>query len=402
MAGICRWMDDDGLRMDLEKYVKQSMKRAEILEFVKRDHPDYPWSIATLDRRLRHFNISYIEYDTPLEKVYAAIQTELNGPGKLLGYRALNQKLRIQHAVKVPRHLVHNVLTDLDQDGLDRRNLRKKKKRARIDFASDGPLWMVSLDGHDKLCGYQNSTFPFGVYGCLDTFSRKLLYILITYSNSNPVTIGKKYLEFLYEAGILPNYLRIDKGTETGKMATIHAYLTDKLGVMEDATDSVLFGPSTSNKIERWWKELHERLEKYFKTQLYDLIKSKDYDPHDEVQRQLLFYVFKPVIQQECEQFADNWNCHRIRRQKIELPTGVPNHLFGFPERYGGKKCGTILTADRLKDVAELSGVLEAPPDITVHRLEQKCKQLIPYPEAIEPHRLKHMYCYLKQQYLSQ
>ena len=141
---------------------------------------------------------------------------------------------------------------------------------------------MVSLDGHDKLCGYQNSTFPFGVYGCLDTFSRKLLYIFITYSNSNPLTIGKKYLEFLYEDGILPNYLRIDKGTETGKMATIHAYLTDKLGVMEDATYSVFFSPSTSNKIERWWKELHERLEKYFKTQLYDLIKSKDYD---EVQR---------------------------------------------------------------------------------------------------------------------
>ena len=114
--------------MDLEKYVKQSVKRVEIIEFVERDHSDCPWSIANIDRRLRHYSIGYIECNRPLENVYAAIQTELSGPGKLLWYRALNQKLRIQHAVKVPRHFNHNVLADFDQDGLDRRNLRKERK----------------------------------------------------------------------------------------------------------------------------------------------------------------------------------------------------------------------------------------------------------------------------------
>ncbi len=153
MASSCRWKDDDALRIDLHTYLKQSMKRSEILEFVKRDYPDYPWSIPTLDRRLPHFNISYIEYETPLENVYAAVQTELSGPGKLLGYRALNQKLRMQHNVKVPRHLVHNVMADLDQSGLDCRNLRKRRRGAEIDLTSDGHLWMVSFDGHDKLCG---------------------------------------------------------------------------------------------------------------------------------------------------------------------------------------------------------------------------------------------------------
>ena len=128
MAASCRWKDDDALRTDLNTYVRQSMKRSKIIEFVKRDYPDYSWSIPTLDRRLRHFNISYIEYETPLEDVYAAVQTELSGPGKLLGYRALNQKLRIKHGVKVPRHLIHNVMADLDQAGLDRRNLKKRQR----------------------------------------------------------------------------------------------------------------------------------------------------------------------------------------------------------------------------------------------------------------------------------
>ena len=40
------------------------------------------------------------------------------------------------------------------------------------------------------------------------------------------------------------------------------------IGVLEDPVDTVTFGPSTSNKIERWWRELHERLETFFKEQL--------------------------------------------------------------------------------------------------------------------------------------
>ena len=32
-----------------------------------------------------------------------AVKQEIEGPGKLLGYRALNQKLRVHHGIKVPR-----------------------------------------------------------------------------------------------------------------------------------------------------------------------------------------------------------------------------------------------------------------------------------------------------------
>ena len=88
------------------------------------------WSIATLDRRLRHFEIRYINYATPVEAVSAAVTQELNGPGKLLGYRALNQKLTTVHNVKVSRHLVHNVLAELDPGGLEARSLKKKEKKA--------------------------------------------------------------------------------------------------------------------------------------------------------------------------------------------------------------------------------------------------------------------------------
>ena len=113
-----------------------------------------------------------------------AVQKELEGPGRLLGYRALNQKLRTEHNVQVPRHLVYNMIAELDPEGLEARSLQRRKKKPKVQFTSEGPLWVASLDEHDKVCGFQNSTFPLGVYGCIDTFSRKILFLFVCHSNS--------------------------------------------------------------------------------------------------------------------------------------------------------------------------------------------------------------------------
>ena len=53
----------------------------------------------------------------------------------------------------------------------------------------------------------------------------------------------------LLESGILPNYIRIDKATETTTMSTMHAYLRSKQGDLDDPTESVLFGPPPSNQV---------------------------------------------------------------------------------------------------------------------------------------------------------
>ena len=50
----------------------------------------------------------------------------------------------------------------------------------------------------------------------------------------------------------MASYLRMDKGTETGIMATMHAFLRNNHGDMEDASDTVLYGPSTSNQVRNY------------------------------------------------------------------------------------------------------------------------------------------------------
>ena len=59
------------------------------------------------------------------------------------------------------------------------------------------------MDGHDKLMGYQNSTFPLAIYGSIDTASRKILWLKIWTGNADPKRIARWYLEHLYETGQL-------------------------------------------------------------------------------------------------------------------------------------------------------------------------------------------------------
>ena len=84
---------------------------------------------------------------------------------------------------------------------------------------------------------------------------------------------------------VLPDRIRIDRGTEMGIMVTIHSYLRTKRGDLEDPTASILYGPSTQNKIERWWRELLERMERFFKAQLSNLAEDGNYDPSDDIDR---------------------------------------------------------------------------------------------------------------------
>ena len=109
-------------------------------------------------------------------------------------------------------------------------------------------------------------------------------------------------MKYLTKSRKIPNYIRIDHGTETGVMASIYTYLQH--GDLNDPVDSVIYGPSTTNKIERWWRDLHDRAEKGLKVHLHELLAKRYYDPHDSNDRQILAYIFIPVLQRECDAFV--------------------------------------------------------------------------------------------------
>ena len=83
--------NDEALRIPLEKYICQNLRQYEILDFVKLQYPMYAWSLRSLARRLQFFNIKNTDYEVEVE-VKTAVQKEFQGPGKLLCYRAMQQK----------------------------------------------------------------------------------------------------------------------------------------------------------------------------------------------------------------------------------------------------------------------------------------------------------------------
>ena len=78
-------------------------------------------------------------------------------------------------------------MTNVHPEGLENRKLIHKKKKTKSKFSSVCPNWVLSMDGQDKLMGYQKSTLPLAVYGCMDTTSRKLLFIRAWRFTNNPV-----------------------------------------------------------------------------------------------------------------------------------------------------------------------------------------------------------------------
>ena len=86
-------------------------------------------------------------------------------------------KIRQVHGLNVTRDQVYAAMTDVDPEGLENRKPILKKKKMKSTFSSVGPNWVLLMDGHDKLMGYQSRIFPLAVYGCMETASRKLLFI---------------------------------------------------------------------------------------------------------------------------------------------------------------------------------------------------------------------------------
>ena len=79
------WKDDVNLKEELQRYVNQMYKRREILNFVEKDFPQYTWSVRTLDRCLRYFEIYYSDKDVDLTGNFVMRTEDLSCALQILG-----------------------------------------------------------------------------------------------------------------------------------------------------------------------------------------------------------------------------------------------------------------------------------------------------------------------------
>ena len=73
--------------------------------------------------------------------------------------------------------------------------------------------------------------------------------------------------------------------------------------------------------------------------------------------------------------------------------------MYYFPERYGGKRKGFDLTKEEIHEVAELSGVLDAPDDYLDAELRREFQRIIPKPEKLNCDKVAESFRLLKQRF---
>ena len=64
---------------------------------------------------------------------------------------------------------MRKALVDIDPEGV---SMRKKKTIKRRTYETNGPFDVFHVDGYDKL-----KRFGFAIHGCIDGFSRKLIWL---------------------------------------------------------------------------------------------------------------------------------------------------------------------------------------------------------------------------------
>ena len=100
----------------------------------------------------------------------------------------------------------------------------------------------LGIDGLDKL-----KPFGFSLHGCVDGFSRRLLWLEVSSSNKKTENIDKFYLDAVKQLQSIPKKLKADDGTGYAIIQPIHILLRDSVGD-NNSVNSFSIVPSTHNQ----------------------------------------------------------------------------------------------------------------------------------------------------------
>lgn len=195
-------------------------------------------SVRQLQRELQRLELYRHKNQTDVGQVRRFIEKQLQESGELHGYRWMHLKV-LQSGVIARRKTVREMLLELDPDGV---NLRKRRRLVRRRYSGRGPNFVWHFDAMDKLKPY-----GIGISGCIDGFSRKIIWLEANSTTNDPEYIGGFFLNAVERLGGCPTLIRSDNGTENGHVGAFQMFLRHH----DDAfagNKSYLIGRSTANQ----------------------------------------------------------------------------------------------------------------------------------------------------------
>ena len=253
---------------------------------------------------------------------------------------------RTPMGIQVPREVVRLVLKELDPEGVTDR--RSKTLRRRV-YHTPGPNYSWHVDGYDKLKPY-----GFPVHGCIDGYSRKVLWLKVCRTNNDPPITGQHFLNAVREYGGCPTILRTDNGTENVIMAAMQSYFRCN-GDDEYAGEKAhRYGISPSNqRIECWWSYLRKNRSNWWINFFKDLVEAGHLSLSNQLQKECLWYCFHQLQQEDLSSVQLHWNSHYIRKSRFDTISGRPDELYFLPECSGGRNYIKSVTDEQFDDMSQ-------------------------------------------------
>lgn len=222
-----------------------------------------------------------------VDEVISFIKRQLELSGQQHGYRFMHVLCK-QNGFKISRDDVYEIMKVLDPGGL---HLRKRRRLIRRRYYGIGPNQIWHVDSYDKLKPY-----GIAVNGCIDGFSRHIIWMEASYTASDPAVIAGYYMDSVKQLGGCSMRLRCDLGTENTTMCHIHK-LIHQASNPDQNWKSVIVGKSTGNqRIESWWNIYRRQNSEYYIT-LFHLLQAEGLFSGDTIDKELIRFCFLQIVQ---------------------------------------------------------------------------------------------------------
>jgi len=283
---------DMNARNDLIKtYFQLGLTDHEIVQTLHQSHR-IPITERHVRRQLVAMNLRRRCYGN-LEDTVAFISDELRGSGRLSGYRIMHERCK-QHGLTARKEDVRLILQELDSEGVMTRRARRLTRRQ---YCAPGPNFIWHLDGNDKLVPY-----GIGIHGCIDGFSRKLIWLNAYISNKDPMIVANYFVNAVITNEGCPRIVRGDAGTENVNVKVIQECLR------RNSSDSLanrcyMEGASTGNqRIESWWGFMRKHCTQYW-MDLFQSMRDCGEFQGEFLDKELIRFCFLHLIQASIKLF---------------------------------------------------------------------------------------------------
>ena len=216
----------------IEYYFKRGFRSESILVQLDIRHK-IKMSLRTLKRRLKELRLNKSHATASAAVVKQIREKEIEGPSMLHGYRSMWNKLRTIYNIIAPRDSVMEILREADPLHSNEKRSQNLERRC---YRSNGLNETWHVGGYEKLKPYR---FP--IHGCIDDFSRKMIWVKVCITNNDPKIPASFYIQTEQYFKYFPSKVQTDCGTENGILAAPQCALVG-------SADAHRYGSSPSNQ----------------------------------------------------------------------------------------------------------------------------------------------------------